>query len=79
MFRPPAQEEPSGGSGRTEAEGGGGFKGQMTVTVYRREYSSIQGTVNVKGEKTHFRSALELMHMFHEYLAANFQPARLPG
>ncbi len=51
----------------------GGFKGQMAVTVRRREYGSMQGTVNVRGEKTNFRSALELMHMLHEYLETNFQ------
>ena len=52
---------------------GAGFRGQMTVTVHRREYGSIQGTVNVKGEKTQFRSALELMYMLHEYLENNFR------
>ena len=49
------------------------FQGQMTLTVNRREHSSIQGMVNVDGVKTHFRSALELMHMLHFYLEHDFQ------
>ncbi|MCI8465908.1 MAG: hypothetical protein HFI63_08640 [Lachnospiraceae bacterium] len=52
----------------------GSFQGQMTITVRRREYGSLQGTVNIKGEKTHFRSVLELMYMFHEYLEHTFLP-----
>ncbi|MCI8549594.1 MAG: hypothetical protein HFI68_03180 [Lachnospiraceae bacterium] len=66
-----ASRSPEDGDGRRET--GAGFRGQMTVTVHRREYGSIQGTVNVKGEKTQFRSALELMHMLHEYLENNFR------
>ena len=56
----------------------GGFRGQMAVTVCRRRHGSMQGVVNVEGEKTSFRSALELMHMLHEYLEDSF-PACMEG
>ncbi|GFI27447.1 hypothetical protein IMSAGC012_02574 [Lachnospiraceae bacterium] len=49
------------------------FRGQMTITVNRREHGSIQGMVNAGGIKTYFRSALELMHMLHFYLEHDFQ------
>lgn len=45
-----------------------GFHGQMEVLIRRREHSSMQGSVNLKGEMTQFRSTLELLHMLYEYL-----------
>lgn len=53
-----------------------GFHGQMTITVNRREHSSMQGTLVMNGERANFRSALELMHMFHEYLDKRFALGR---
>lgn len=53
-----------------------GFHGQMTIVVNRREHSSMQGMLVMNGERTNFRSALELMHMFHEYLDNRFAPGR---
>ncbi|MDE6938615.1 MAG: hypothetical protein K2P28_10675, partial [Lachnospiraceae bacterium] len=53
-----------------------GFHGQMTIVVNRREHSSMQGMLVMNGERTNFRSALELMHMFHEYLDNRFALGR---
>lgn len=50
-----------------------GFCGQMKIILYRREHSSMQGTVHVDGNKTNFRSMLELLHMLYEYLESNFR------
>ena len=50
-----------------------GFRSQMTVLVNKREHSSMQGTVLMGGRVIHFRSALELMHILHEYLEGRFQ------
>ena len=52
---------------------GRGFSGQMTIILYRREHSSMQGTVQVDGNKTNFRSMLELLHMLYEYLENSFR------
>ncbi len=50
-----------------------GFHSQMTVLVNKREHSSMQGTVLMGGKVIYFRSALELMHILHEYLEGRFQ------
>ncbi len=50
-----------------------GFRSQMTVLVNKREHSSMQGTVLMGGRVIYFRSALELMHILHEYLEGRFQ------
>lgn len=50
-----------------------GFHSQMTVLVNKREHSSMQGTVLMGGRVIFFRSALELMHVLHEYLEGRFQ------
>lgn len=50
-----------------------GFQSQMTVLVNKREHSSMQGTVLMGGKVIYFRSALELMHILHEYLEGRFQ------
>lgn len=57
---------------RQELTNSSRFHGQMTVIVRRREHSSMQGTVAIGEERKNFRSALELMHMFHEYLENRF-------
>ena len=66
-------EGPKGCAEGKRVAGGSGFCGQMTVEVHRREHSSMQGTVNIDGEKTNFRSMLELMHMLYEYLDCSFK------
>lgn len=65
------EAEKEGESGWKSADMSG-FHGQATVVVNRREHSSMQGTLVLDGERANFRSALELMHMFHEYLEKRF-------
>lgn len=50
-----------------------GFRSEMTVLVNKRERSSMQGRVLVRGKVIYFRSALELMRILHEYLEGRFQ------